>query len=507
MTEPLPAAEYLRVSTEQQRYSLDSQRKCIREFAEISGFRIVRSYVDVGRSGLNIKARQGLSTLISDVLSADLEYSAIFVYDVSRWGRFQDIDEAAHYEFLCRKAGAPVVYCADTGVNPAGECSSILKALRRVMAAEFSRELSAKVFASQKRSAEAGFKVGSCPFGYRRLLVSADGKTGRSLEPKELKPRTSERVVLVAGPEKEVCCVKAIFALAAEGKRPTELERIAAEKGWTRDGRPLLRGGIDYMLKNPVYKGDMVWNRQSTKLHSRVTKNPRDQWIMVSGAVERLVDNDTFEKAQSAPPYRNTNTDDEVLEQLRLLIKDHGALSQQIIKRAWRRGKASEPGVYYRRFGGLTKAYELLGYTPAEQARSVLGWKRAQFRDRFIRNIVDLLPDHFAIHSLRGRRRFMLQMDHEACASVRICYRRPDRNNPTWRLTSVVQEDPFPTLVALMNDHGSDVESCYLLPRVRSSCLHDFTLQTKWFRPAIRLANPSELYPRLKSLVEEMSHA
>jgi hypothetical protein len=32
----------------------------------------------------------------------------ILVLDVSRWGRFQDIDESAYYEFLCRRAGMQV---------------------------------------------------------------------------------------------------------------------------------------------------------------------------------------------------------------------------------------------------------------------------------------------------------------------------------------------------------------------------------------------------------------
>ena len=46
-------------------------------------------------------------------MSGEAEFRAILVYDVSRWGRFQDVDEAAHYEYLCRDAGVPVYYCAE----------------------------------------------------------------------------------------------------------------------------------------------------------------------------------------------------------------------------------------------------------------------------------------------------------------------------------------------------------------------------------------------------------
>lgn len=39
------------------------------------------------------------------------------VYDVSRGGRFQDTDESAHYEFLCRRAEIAVPYCAEQFEN------------------------------------------------------------------------------------------------------------------------------------------------------------------------------------------------------------------------------------------------------------------------------------------------------------------------------------------------------------------------------------------------------
>jgi hypothetical protein len=71
--------------------------------------------------------------------------SAILVYDISRWGRFQDSDESAHYEYICKRARIAVHYCAEPFVNDGSLPSSLLKAIKRTMAAEYSRELSAKV--------------------------------------------------------------------------------------------------------------------------------------------------------------------------------------------------------------------------------------------------------------------------------------------------------------------------------------------------------------------------
>jgi ParB family chromosome partitioning protein len=66
---------------------------------------IVQEYSDHGRSGLNIAGREGLNQLMSDVESKRTDFSALLVYDVSRWGRFQDVDESAYYEYVLKRAG------------------------------------------------------------------------------------------------------------------------------------------------------------------------------------------------------------------------------------------------------------------------------------------------------------------------------------------------------------------------------------------------------------------
>ena len=171
------AAQYLRMSTEYQQYSLANQAVAISHYAEQNGFVVIRTYTDPGRSGLRIRNRPGLMALLQDVVGGRAGYKAILVYDVSRWGRFQDTDEAAHYEFLCKNSGIPVHYCAEQFTNDMALPNMILKFLKRTMAAEYSRELSAKVFAGQARLTELGFRQGGpAGYGFRRLLVDQDGK-------------------------------------------------------------------------------------------------------------------------------------------------------------------------------------------------------------------------------------------------------------------------------------------------------------------------------------------
>jgi len=223
-TQLIPAAQYLRKSTDQQQYSLDNQADAIHRFAQSHGFAIVRTYADGGKSGLSIKNRSGLACLLQDVITAEANFNAVLVYDVSRWGRFQDSDEAAHYEFLCKSAGVPVYYCAEQFPSDSSISTSILKALKRTMAGEFSRELSVKAFEGQKRVAQLGFKVGGIAgYGLRRMMICSDQKRNRILEEGEYKNLTTDRIILVPGPVHEVKTVRgsartALFATATRGK-------------------------------------------------------------------------------------------------------------------------------------------------------------------------------------------------------------------------------------------------------------------------------------------------
>ena len=123
------AAQYLRMSTEHQTYSIDNQKDAIRDYADIMGYDIVATYEDAGRSGLNLGGRPGLQRLLTDVESGRADFETIVVYDVSRWGRFQNIDESAAYEYRCQMAGVRIEFCAEQFVNDGSIGSDVLKAI------------------------------------------------------------------------------------------------------------------------------------------------------------------------------------------------------------------------------------------------------------------------------------------------------------------------------------------------------------------------------------------
>jgi DNA invertase Pin-like site-specific DNA recombinase len=202
LSETFRAAEYVRMSTEHQQYSTLNQSQKIREYAERRGITIVRTYADEGKSGLSISGRAALQRLIADVESCKADFSLILVYDVSRWGRFQDADESAYYEYICKRAGIVVAYVAEEFENDGSPVSTIVKGVKRAMAGEYSRELSTKVFAGQCRMIENGFRQGgSAGFGLRRVLIDQTGNIRGTLNPGEQKYIQTDRVILLPGPE------------------------------------------------------------------------------------------------------------------------------------------------------------------------------------------------------------------------------------------------------------------------------------------------------------------
>ena len=151
------AAQYVRMSTEHQRYSTENQADAILQYANERGYRIIHTYSDAGKSGLRLKGRAGLIQLIQDIETGQTEFKTVLVYDISRWGRFQDADESAYYEYICKRAGISVEYCAEQFENDGSPVSTIVKGVKRAMAGEYSRELSQKVFAGQCRLIELGY--------------------------------------------------------------------------------------------------------------------------------------------------------------------------------------------------------------------------------------------------------------------------------------------------------------------------------------------------------------
>ena len=359
------AAEYVRMSTEHQQYSTENQQDVHRQYAKSRGMAIVRTYTDAGKSGLTIGGRDALQQLIHDVESGQADFSVILVYDVSRWGRFQDADESAYYEYICRRAKIAVHYCAEQFENDGSPISTIVKGVKRAMAGEYSRELSAKVFIGQCRLIELGFRQGGAPgFGLRRMLRDANGQAKGLLNRREQKSIQTDRVVLVPGPPEEIEIVHWIYRTFVDDRTvESKLAAMLNQRGVRTDlGRAWTRATVHEVLTNEKYIGNNVYNRVSFKLQKKRVENPPEMWIRKNAAFESIVSPDLFLRAQDIIAERSrTFTNEELLAHLRGLLEREGRLSGLLIDET--EGLASS-SIYRTRFGSLIRAYQLIGYTP-----------------------------------------------------------------------------------------------------------------------------------------------
>ncbi len=359
----LRAAQYVRMSTEHQQYSTQNQADKIQEYADHRGMEIVRTYADDGKSGLSIGGRASLQKLISDVEAGLADFNVILVYDVSRWGRFQDADESAYYEYICRRAGIQVAYCAEQFENDGSPTSTIVKSVKRAMAGEYSRELSIKVFAGQCRLIELGFRQGgTAGYGLRRVLVDQSGEIKGPLKFGEHKSLQTDRVILMPGPEEEVAQVNQMFRwLIDEDLGFAEIAERLNEEGVVTDlNRPWTSSSVKTVLTGEKYIGNNVYNRQSFKLKKQHVENPPDMWIRKEGAFEGIVPLEIFMTAQEIITARSARlSDEELLDHLKRLYADAGELSGVLIDQAADMPSAS---TYASRFGSLSRAYGLIGH-------------------------------------------------------------------------------------------------------------------------------------------------
>ncbi|HVI08887.1 MAG TPA: recombinase family protein [Candidatus Binatia bacterium] len=498
---PIPAAQYVRMSDESQQYSIENQKAAIQDYAARYGFVIVKTYDDPGRSGVVAAHRKGLSQLLRDVVGGNPPYKAIIVYDVSRWGRFQDTDESAHYEFLCKSAGVPIHYSAEPFANDGTATSTLLKALKRSMAAEFSRELSDKVTRGKTRIVRLGYWVGGqAGFGYRRLMLSEEGKPKRIMKSGEYKHFTKDRVILVHGPRREVNTVRLMFDMAIEGKGGTAIaDELNRRKIPCSTGRLWASDVVRHMIMNPKYAGWNVWKRSSERLQQKRTPIPPEQWIAKQGAFKPIVDQETYDRAQACRPKIADErwSDSEILSRVRRLLKSKGSLSENLIRKA--RGMPSTTTIHAH-FGRYLALYEKVGYqSEPEYVLNSEQFTRAQkLRKRIVTTIQSMFPDKITITHLPRGQRALLLVDNNFMVSILLCRSKVKRGAPRWVVEPHPKERGFITLACTLSERHDDVLGYFLLPNMnwfKRALGHDSFLQT-----GVQLHKLTDFYTEVKKL-------
>lgn len=377
------AAQYVRMSTERQEYSLDFQMATNAAYALEHGFEIVRTYEDAGISGLTLQNRNGLKALLADVVGGRADFTTILVYDVSRWGRFQNPDQAAHYEFICDEAGVKVAYCAEAWPNDGSPTSALLKHLKRAMAAEYSRDLSQKVSRAQRGLLAQGYWTGGkVPIGFARVFTHRNGKTVPAFNDAYMRKQQGVRTRLVLGSAEEVELVRRVFRmyLRKDASFSTVSRTLMRDKKVVGTLGMWSPKRVKDTLRNEIYTGRLIGGRRIKAVgESWGLPAPEDQWIIAEDAVPAIVSRSTFEAARrkrlrKAGPIER----DVALEDLQRLATEFGDVSQRIIRM---HGRWSM-GVYARIFGSTGAIRQLLDMPVPEKYAHLVGPLQASNKKR-----------------------------------------------------------------------------------------------------------------------------
>jgi hypothetical protein len=351
------------------------------------------------------------------------------------------------------------------------------------MAAEYSRELGVKVLTGMNRLARLGFKQGGVPgYGMRRMLISAAGIPKQELVTGERKSIATDRVILVPGPAHEVQCVRNIYKmLISEGlsvsaivrKLNTNRVEYVGNSQWTPHA-------VDSILTQPKYAGYHAFGRTSSKLYTPIVRLPKSEWIMTPGAFEPIIDRATFVAAQRIRQSRTIHqSNEDLLDGLRALFASEGRLSPRLIEYS---ALLPSPSTYAHRFGGLRRAYELIGYGCNFEPIDKRGRIRL-LREDLLMQIKKMFPDQVTIVQ-RGRKwRSRLKLASGLTVSVLISHRgRTSRNTEKWRVDPVPRERRLVTLLARLDAQNTGFKDFHVFPNMDRRRRFELTLCDGWLR-------------------------
>jgi DNA invertase Pin-like site-specific DNA recombinase len=295
---------YVRVSTEQQateqKTSLTDQRRLIVDKARSMG-RVLDAtaiFEDAGVSGATAEGRPAFMAMLRYCESNPRPAKAIgmiFVLNDSRFGRFDDPEEATHWRFVLKRLGWRVRFVEGDEVEDTF-ARGVIRFIGSAQASEYRANLKRTAKRAARSTAEKGLWQQEAPLGYRRLATRTDGAQ-RVLEIGQRKA-DDEVSRLTLGPEEEVEAIRTMFDGYANrhlslGMLMTDMVSRFPFRAWSRQT-------VRMTLKNPAYMGDVVWCRRVTDPAERLTQTVRDksEWVVVRDAHPAIVSRELYQAVQ-----------------------------------------------------------------------------------------------------------------------------------------------------------------------------------------------------------------
>ncbi|GHT65758.1 hypothetical protein FACS189452_00460 [Bacteroidia bacterium] len=298
------AIAYYRHSAEdKQENSVAIQREHTEKFACEHNIEIIHEEADEGETGL-LANRPAFKRLFANWIenTEAPHFDYVFVYDGSRWGRFQKQDQAAHLRYLCTEQGKEVVYVTRGFSNATDKLlASLGITIDDYMAAEYSCRLSDKVFYGSVKVSKQGYSAGGAAvYGMTRQLLDINKQPVRILTTGEHKQIANERVTFTPKEDETTETVREIFNLFAKERYAlSDIVLHLNKKGVLSANNKLWnKSKVIKILTDETYIGTRIYNKTWGRLKQKSHKNPRSEWVVVPSAFTAVVDEQLFKDAQ-----------------------------------------------------------------------------------------------------------------------------------------------------------------------------------------------------------------
>jgi DNA invertase Pin-like site-specific DNA recombinase len=370
---PRAVAYYRHSAQDRQENSIPIQQDQVRKWALENGVDIIKEFPDAGKSGLTAEGRPAFTEMMGEWVAKRKDFDYVLCLDVSRWGRFQDIDLSAQYSAECKKHKKQVIYTTIGKPREGDPLYPVYVQFERFRAAQYSKELSDKVWRGCIKIAEQGYWAGGAPpYGYDRLLLDEKREPAGILEPGKRKAIQNQRVTLVQGDPAEVATIQRIFhEFVKLGYSEYRIaEGLNADHILPPAGQRWSAGMVVARLRNEKYAGTMIYNQTSQKLKTPARRNPPDQWVRTPEAFEGVVPYELFAKAQEIFAGRMRKyRSEEMLRQLEAIYRKYGLLRSSLLRIA---DDTASPSTFAHRFGGLDLAFQQMYREPRDKAREMV---------------------------------------------------------------------------------------------------------------------------------------
>ncbi|WP_317367216.1 recombinase family protein [uncultured Tyzzerella sp.] len=251
------AVAYVRMSTDKQDYSIESQKRTINEYAKKNSYNIIKYFEDKGISGRDAEKRPAFMTMIEESKKGYFDY--VIIYDSSRFAR--NLEQSLIYKSILKKNNVNLISITEPMLDD--DSQLIADALFGAMNEMYSRKLSKVVKRGMTEKALKGEYISCAPYGY-------------------FKPKNKPLVIV----EKEANIVKEIFRLFLNGKSTYAIAKILNENNIkTKKGNSIDTRFVKKILTNPTYKGYYRFETEKKVILNKSTHTP-------------IIDEDTFDKVQ-----------------------------------------------------------------------------------------------------------------------------------------------------------------------------------------------------------------